>query len=317
MSKILITGGTGFVGHYLVDFLREHEPDSDLVLTSHNPRPPADHVRTVALDLGDSQAVTDLIKQEQPDQIYHLASMASVADSFAHPAAVLQNNFQLTLNVLEAVRQFAPKARLLLVSTADLYDHGDTTPIDEYRLISPPNPYAASKATQDMMGQAYAKSYGLPIIIVRPFNHIGPGQKLGFVVSDFASKVAKAEVDEQAREIKVGNLDAARDFTDVRDVVAAYHLLMSYGRVGEIYNIGSGNAVKIQEILDQLVSLAQVPVTVSLDPDKIRPVDAPVVVADASKIKALGWEPTIPLAKTLRDIFFYWRDIISKQGTKE
>ncbi|MBQ6154391.1 GDP-mannose 4,6-dehydratase [bacterium] len=313
MTKILITGGTGFVGTYLCQLLKQEQPDAQLILTTQHARHNDDGVQLEVLDLGDAQAVTELIKRTKPDQIYHLASIASVSDSFSQPAKVLQNNFQLTLNLLEALRQFSPQSRLLLVSSADLYDHTDPAPIDENRQLNVVNPYAASKATQDVMGQAYAKSFGLPIIIVRPFNHIGPGQKLGFVVADFASKVAQAQADPTAREIKVGNLEAQRDFTDVRDVVKAYYLLMQKAPTGEIYNLGSGKAVSIQGILDTLISFADVPVKVTIDPAKIRPVDAPLIIADASKARSLGWQPTIPLEQTLRDIFDFWRDIIKKE----
>ena len=308
---ILITGGTGFVGSHMVTLLRQQEPDARLVVTSHRPRPDKDGVRTYALDLTDSQAVFDLLQETRPDQIYHLASIAAVGASFTDPAGVLRNNFHLTLNLLEGLRQYLPQTKLLLISTADLYDHTSSSPIDEKRALAPSNPYAASKASQDFLGQTYAQSFKLPIVIARPFNHIGPGQKNGFVVADFASQVAKIDCSGQPGIIEVGNLDSSRDFTDVRDMVRAYHLLMTDGGVGEIYNIGTGTATSIRDILDKMIALASVPIEVVVDKSKLRPVDVPIIQANPAKIKQLGWQPRIPLDQTLADIFASWRDIIS------
>ena len=317
MSEILITGGTGFVGTYLRDFLRASEPDARLHLTSHAPGESSQNVIIHTLDLNDSQKVNELIEKVRPEKIFHLASLASVADSFAQPVTVLRNNFNLTLNILETVRTIVPQARTLVVSSSDVYDHTDPAAIDERRGLAIGNPYAASKAAQDAMAQAYAKSFGLPIIIVRPFNHIGPGQRPGFVVADFARAIARAEKDESARTIRVGNLAASRDFTDVRDMVAAYALLMNKGKVGEIYNAGSGQAVTIQSILDSLVAQASAPVQVEIDESKFRPVDAPVVVADSNKLRRLGWQPTIPLAQTLTEILDSWRGIIATDSQQK
>ena len=318
MGTILITGGTGFVGHYLTAYLRQKEPTVRLILTSQAPETSTDSQITIEMvDLTKSQAVDDLIKKYQPEQIYHLASIAHVASGFSDPRGLLQNNFTLTLNLLEAVRQFSPTTRILLVSSADLYDHDDPAPIDEKRLVRPLNPYAVSKATQDMLGQAYAASFGLPIIIVRPFNHIGPGQRRGFVVADFASKLAGAELDASKRRISVGNLEAERDFTDVRDMVSAYYLLMNQGKIGEIYNAGSGRAVKISDLLQQMIALVNVPIEVVIDQEKFRPVDYPQVLANASKLQSLGWRPQIPLAQTLAEIIDYWRGQLHQEKQKE
>ena len=314
MKKILITGGTGFVGTHLKNLLQQTQPDTQLHLTSHRPRESTQNLFIHALDLSDSRAVEKLIADVQPDEIYHLASLASVAASFEQPATVLRNNFMLTLNLLEAVRIHSPASRLLVVSSADLYDHHDDTPIDEKHNMCIGNPYAASKATQDAMAQAYAKSFDLKIVIVRPFNHIGPGQKTGFVVADFASQVARAIDDPQARHLSVGNLASARDFTDVRDMVRAYALLMEKGQTGEIYNAGSGRAVKIQSILEQLIALSGVDIKVEIDQNKFRPVDAPTVVADNSKLYQLGWRAEIPLEQTLRDTLSNWCDIIRSRN---
>jgi GDP-4-dehydro-6-deoxy-D-mannose reductase len=160
------------------------------------------------------------------------------------------------------------------------------------------------------MAQSYIHSFHLPVIIARPFNHIGPGQTRGFVVTDFAAQIAAIEAGQQPPQLQVGNLSARRDFTDVRDIVTAYHLLLTQGRVGEVYNVGSGHAVSIDQLLQQLLSLSSARITVKVDPDHLRPVDAPTIVADPAKVAALGWTPTIPLAQTLGDVLAYWRDII-------
>ena len=318
MRTILITGGTGFVGHYLADYLRQKEPTTQLVLTSQTQEVSNDG-RTVieVVDLTDNQAVDNLIRKYQPEQIYHLASIAHVASGFSDPRGLLHNNFALTLNLLEAVRQFSPITRVLLVSSADLYDHDNPAPIDEKRLVRPLNPYAVSKATQDMLGQAYAASFALPVIIVRPFNHIGPGQRRGFVVADFASKLVAAELDPKKRQINVGNLAAECDFTDVHDMVVAYYLLMNKGKIGEIYNAGSGRGVKISDLLEQMIALTNVPIEIVVNQTKFRPVDYPQVIANADKLKSLGWRPQIPLAQTLAQIIDYWREQLRQETQKK
>lgn len=297
---ILITGGTGFVGGHLLAFLQQVHPQAKLVLTSHRPHQRQDGIEVRVVDLDSAKAVSDLLEQVSPTQIYHLAAIANVGESFRHPNKVVENNFRLTLNLLEALRAQVKPARTLFVSSSDLYAPS-LQPLSEQALISPGSPYAASKAIQDALAISYAKSFSLPIVIARPFNHIGPGQKVGFVVADFAQMIVEAEKNPQINQLKVGNLTSARDFTDVRDVVAAYHLLMQQGKVGEIYNVGSGKAVEIGKILDQLLALAHKSLQKVIDREKLRPVDNPMVQADIGKIKALGWLPKIPLAQTLAD----------------
>lgn len=308
MRKILITGGTGFAGTHLLKALQKKATGDEIHLTSlHEHQLPG--IQVHALNLTDAAAVEQLIQTIQPDQIYHLASLASVADSFKEPQAVINNNFQLTLNVLEAVRKFTPQTKMLLISSAEIYKPNLAgQPITENDLIEPSNPYAASKAAQDLLGGAYSQSFNLNIVRARPFNHIGPGQNKGFVVTDFASQIAAIEKNGQINEIKVGNLKAARDFTDVDDMMRAYILLMEKGARGEVYNIGSGKAIKIQTILDQLLALAEKEIKVVIDQKRLRPVDIPTITADNHKITALGWQAEIPLEETLARILQDWRD---------
>lgn len=311
MTKILITGGTGFAGRHLLDFLTRHQPQSEIHLTSLTQEPSITTAKVHQLDLNQSSKLTSLIKTLEPHQIYHLASLSSVADSYLHPKTVIDNNFRLTLNLLETLRQHCPHSRLLLVSSGEIYDHHSSTPLSENQLVRPTSPYAASKAIQDALAQSYVSSYHLPIIIARPFNHIGPYQREGFVVADFASQIVKIERG-QTPEIRVGNLTAARDFTDVRDIIRAYHLLMNKGKIGEIYNLGTGTAVKISTLLEKLIKQSSTQIKVVVDKSKFRPVDAPIIIAQNSKISALGWQPQFSLDETLRDILDYWRGIIKK-----
>jgi GDP-4-dehydro-6-deoxy-D-mannose reductase len=309
-KKILITGGTGFVGRHLTTLLQKLEPEAELHLTSLKSTTENDLVLTHTLDLTDPAALQKLFEQQPVDEIYHLASLASVGEALAHPSEVIDNNFRLTLNLLETLRHLDHPPRLLLISSSEIYDWRQTSTLDEKAVLKPANPYAASKAIQDALGQSYAASYGLPIIIARPFNHIGPGQRQGFVVADFAAKIVAVEGMAQEDPISVGNLETYRDFTDVRDVVKAYHLLMSQGVVGETYNIGSGRAVKIADLLEEMLTLAKRDLTYKVDDKMLRPVDAPKIVADSSKISSLGWQPKIDLTRTLEDTLNYWRGII-------
>ena len=310
MKKILITGGTGFVGGHLLRALQRviSISETEIHLTSlHEQKVEGAIVN--ALDLTDKIAVEKLFQTILPDEIYHLASLASVPDSFKDPHGVVDNNFKLTLNVLEAMRQFTPQAKMLLVSSADIYQpRPDLKKINEEVLVAPANPYSASKAAQDLLAGAYSHSFALNIVRARPFNHIGAGQNRGFVISDFASQIAAAEKDPQINSLAVGNLSAARDFTAVDDIVQAYILLMAQGEKGEIYNLGRGEAITIQTVLDRLLALSQKKLTVTIDQSKFRPIDNPYICADTSKIKTLGWRAKIPLEQTLAEILQDWRD---------
>mgnify|MGYP000252707430 CR=1 FL=1 len=295
---ILLTGGTGFVGGHLLALLQKTHPQAEFHLTAHRQRESSASVNIHTLNLDDATAFSQLLQKINPTHIYHLAAIANVALSFQQPATVVENNFRLTLNLLETARKLKNPPKILLISSSDLYAPS-SQPLSELSLVKPGSPYAASKVMQDALGVSYAKSFALPVIIARPFNHIGPGQKPGFVVADFVQMIVEAEKKQQPGELLVGNLSSARDFTDVRDVVAAYELLMNKGQPGEIYNIGSGRPMVIEEILQQLVALAKVPLQIKVDQQKFRPVDVPVVTADCRKLQALGWQPSIPLADTL------------------
>jgi GDP-4-dehydro-6-deoxy-D-mannose reductase len=324
---ILITGGTGFAGSHLVEEL-QNRGFSNIFVTSYGTAEsvvhdllPAENI--ISVNLTDQAATFELIKKVQPDWVFHLASIASVGDSFEKAAQVFQNNIGLQLNLLEAIKLQAPKARVLVVgsgmeygliniddqaklpSTAAL-DELEYPLIDELTPLNPTNPYAVSKVTQDLLGLSYVYSYQLDVVRVRPFNHIGERQTLDFAIPAFASQIAKIERGEQDK-ILVGNLEAVRDFTDVKDMVKAYILLLEKGATGEVYNVGSGKGYTMQTVLAKMCSLTSVPITVEIDPSRNRPVDVPVAVANIKKIKSIGWTPTIPLDQTLERVLNEWR----------
>lgn len=310
MAKILITGGTGFAASHLVEALHERG-EYDIHLTAY--RDEGEFVKQFVapekihqLNLADQAATLALFQKIKPEQIYHLASIASVGDSFEKQSFVLEMNTALQFNLLEAMRLHKPEARLLHISTALVYAKSDQA-LNEQSKLGPDNPYALSKLTQELMTKVFAKNNHLDVIIARPFNHIGERQALGFVVADLAATITKIERG-QENQLSVGNLDSVRDFTDVKDMVQAYILLMEKGMSGETYNIGSGTGIIIQDLLNNLASLAKKTINVRVDPNKIRPIDLPKLVCDNEKIKTLGWEPKIQLKSTLTRILNYWRE---------
>lgn len=312
--KILITGGTGFAGSHLVEEL-VNQGYTDIHVTSLSGE--NDFIGNLIgkenihrLDLTDRLAVTDLIKTLQPDQIYHLASLAFVGKSFDEADRVLMNNINLQQNILLAVKDFCKKARLLVVGSAEEYGvsiSDDEIPVSESHIFRPINPYAVSKVSQDMLAYAYFISYGLDIVTVRPFNHIGERQTAEFAIPAFVKQIIDIERGSQ-QELNVGDLSTIRDFTDVKDMVKAYILVMNKGIAGECYNIGSGTGVKMSQIVEMLVKHAKVDIKITVENDRLRPHDISKMVADNAKIKALGWQPTIKLADTLERIVNWYRN---------
>ena len=305
--KILITGVTGFVDRHVLralasdqsnelygTTLSKHENDQFEGLLLKN---------LLEVDLTQKESVAELIRSVQPDQIYHLASIAFGGNSFDDPQSIMHNNVQLQVNMLDAVRHHAPNAKILVVSSADVYGRIEPVdlPINESQPRRPTNPYGVSKATQEMLAFAYHHTHNLQIIVARPFNHIGKGQHPLFVVPNFLDQLHKLKLGE-IQELRVGNLSSARDYSDVRDVVQAYQLLMSKGKVGEVYNIASGTAVKTEELLQVLAKAVGVSPKYSQDPTRVRPNEIAEVRGDASKIKSLGWAPRFSLQETIAEL---------------
>lgn len=315
-DTILITGGTGFAGSHLVEHLLSLG-QTNVHVTSFGGQAgyvgsllPADQIHQ--LDLTDHVAVNQVIQKIQPTQIYHLASTATVGASFDQAQKILDNHLHLQLNLLEAVRLHAPKARILAIGSALEYDTTPTQPpqqhliIDEAHALGPVSPYAVSKTLQSHLAYFYARTHHLDVVLTRPFNHIGERQAPGFVVADFAKQIVEIERGERS-EILVGNLAAERDFTDVKDMVKAYALLMSRGQTSEVYNIGSARAYSIQQILEWLKAAATVPISVTIDPKKFRPLDIHSIIADNGKVLKLGWQPTTDIQPTVQRILAWWR----------
>ena len=312
---ILITGGTGFAGSHLVEYLLELGFTNVHVTTYAAKNSfveqllPASQVHQ--LNLTDLAATLSLFQQLQPQQIYHLAAFASVGTSYDKAVQTMSNNSLLQWSVLEALRLSCPTARLLAVGSAQEYDFfqikGEQT-IDEQTPLGPINPYGVSKVDQDLLALSYAYSYDLDIVRVRPFNHTGERQTREFAIPEFARQIVAIEKGEQS-ELQVGNLSVVRDMSDVKDVVKAYVSVMKKGNKREVYNIGSGQGHSMQEILELLISQASIPVHVVQDASRLRPLDVPYVVANIDKITALGWQPQISLTATVARVLEYWRTL--------
>ena len=311
--RALVTGAAGFVGRHLIQFLL-NTTDFDIIgsvyyklpLPSHDsPRVHFEHV-----DLQDEEAVDDFIARWRPDYTFHLAGQSFVPYSWRNPWLTFDQNVHIQLNLFRAMIRAELDGRILVVGSGDEYGAIEPSdlPIDENTPLRPVSPYAVSKIAQDFLGWQYHHSHGIHAVRVRPFNHIGPGQREMFVASSFAKQIAEIEAGLREPVLRHGNLEARRDFTDVRDMVRAYWLLLNQGQPGEVYNAGSGRAVSIQQILDILLSMSRVPIRTELDPERMRPSDIPVIVCDPTRLHlTTGWQAEIPLEKTLADILDDWR----------
>jgi GDP-4-dehydro-6-deoxy-D-mannose reductase len=305
----LITGASGFAGRHLAGHLVASTNWEITGVQSHSAAP-LDGVLMLSCDLLDADLTRRVIAHHDPDYIFHLAAQAYVPKAVANPAGTLNTNIIAQVNLLEACRAAEIDPIIVVVSSADIY--GDVppeqSPIRETAPFRPRNPYAVSKATQDLLGLQYTLSYGMRIVRVRPFNHIGPGQNDRFVVSSLARQIAEIEVKRADPVLLVGNLEAQRDFLDVRDVVRAYALVARAEFAGEVFNVASGVARPIQAVLDHLLRLTRVDVEVHQDPARLRPSDIPVLVGDASTLRAAtGWRPDIAFEQSLADTLDDWR----------
>lgn len=314
--KVLITGITGFAGSHLADYILERG-DAEVIgilrwrSRTENIEHFRDKVRLVECDLRDASSVRDVLEETRPDWIFHLAAQSFVPTSWTAPTESLVTNILGQLNIFEAVKKLHLMPRIQLACSSEEYGlvHEDELPIKETNPLRPLSPYAVSKVGQDMLGYQYWMSFKLPVIRTRGFNHEGPRRGPVFVCSDFAKQIADIEKGRREPVVRVGNLDARRDFTDVRDIVRAYWLSLEKGEPGEVYNLCSGRAWTIREMLDMLLGMSKTKIQVVQDPARMRPSDVPVLLGDASRFrKRTGWEPTIPFEQTMRDLLAYWRE---------
>jgi GDP-4-dehydro-6-deoxy-D-mannose reductase len=319
--RALITGVAGFAGGHLAELLAgsgheagpaEERPALELhgTVFAAEPLPEvASRVQLHTVDLRDGEATRALVAAVAPDYLFHLAAQSYVPDSWRAPWETFATNVQATLNLLEAVRA-AGRGRVLVVGSNEEYGAAPEAelPLREDSPLRPVSPYAVSKVAQDLLGLSYHSAYGLDVVRVRPFNHIGPRQDARFVAGALARQVAAIELGLAAPVVYAGNLDAARDFTDVRDVVAAYWLALSRGTPGAVYNIASGRPRAVRELLAALVACSGRSIEVALDPARARPADIPVSYGDAGALRAAtGWAPRIPFERTVQDILADWR----------
>jgi GDP-4-dehydro-6-deoxy-D-mannose reductase len=300
--RALVTGASGFVGGYLLEALRSR---GDEVLACGGAR---DKGEFFPLDLCDADAVRAAVDLARPDVVFHLAAQTFVPDSLTSPAATYDVNVLGTACLTQAVRDYAATGarapRIVFTSSAEVYgrrEPGDF-PLREHLDLRPANPYAASKAAAEAILMAESRCFRMDVVIARSFNHIGPGQSDRFVVASMAAQLARAALEKTP--LMVGNLEAERDFLDVRDVVEAYLRLAEDGERATIYNVCSGRAVKIRDVLGELIRIAHVPVEVREDPARMRPLDTPLFVGSADELRErTGWEPRIPLRQSLRDVY--------------
>lgn len=309
--RVFITGATGFVGLHLVAALLARGDDVwGLVhpATSRHAVPQTPRFHAIEGDLLDREGLQSALRRAQPEQIFHLAGQAYPAASWRDPALTLAVNTTGVALLLDAAVSVG-RPQTVVVTSADIYGavRPSQLPITERTAPRPRHPYGVSKWAAGQLVRVYAERYGLPAVDARPFNHIGPGQGLGFVVPDFAAQVVAARLGQRPPVLRVGDLTAQRDFTDVRDVVRAYQLLAEHGRPGRAYIICSGRPVAIQTLLDTLLAINSVAMTVETDPDRLRGVDAPVLYGSHARLSAdTGWQPTIALETSLRDVTAEW-----------
>jgi len=315
LSRGLVTGCGGFVGRTIVARLAEAGHEVWGVDRSQDGGDFAGHERRVA-DLTEADACTALLDACAPDFIVHLAAQSSVRRSFDDPFATLIANTLPALHMVEHLRRAPRRCRVLAVGSADEYGvvAPERLPLSETTPVDPRSPYALSKSIQNQCCRAYATLYGVDVVLTRSFNHTGPGQSDAFVLSSFARQVIEIEMGRREPEMQVGNLDVRRDFLDVRDVCAAYALLLEKGRAGETYNVCSGASHRVGDLLDRLCALSGVEVEVQVDAKRLRPVDMPELRGSAAKLTAdTGWTPSVPIDETLRALLDDWRGRLAAQ----
>jgi GDP-4-dehydro-6-deoxy-D-mannose reductase len=313
--RVLITGITGFAGSHLADYcLARGDVEVHGTIRWRSRTENVDHlegkIELHECDLRDATSAREVVDRVRPDYIFHLAAQSFVPTSWRAPTESLTTNVIGQLNIFEAVRRTGHQCRIQLACSSEEYGMvgADELPIKETNPLRPLSPYAVSKVAQDMLGYQYYMSYQMDIVRTRGFNHTGPRRGPVFVCSDFAKQIVDIEKGRREPVIRVGNLDARRDFTDVRDMARGYWLALEKGKPGEVYNICSEKDWVIREILDKLLEVTDAKIRVEVDKSRLRPSDVPVLVGDCTKFRDdTGWRMEIPFDQTLRDIVDYWR----------
>jgi GDP-4-dehydro-6-deoxy-D-mannose reductase len=315
MRRVLVTGVTGFAGSHLVDYMLTRG-DCEIYgiqrwrSRTENIEHFMDRITLLECDLRDASSTRDTLEKVRPDWIFHLAAQSFVPTSWTAPSESLTTNILGQVNLFEAVRRVKLPCRIQLACSSEEYGmvYPDEVPIRETNPLRPLSPYAVSKVTQDLLGYQYWMSWKVDSVRTRGFNHEGPRRGPVFVASDFAKQIADIERGAKPPVLHVGNLEAKRDFTDVRDMVRGYWLALEKGESGEVYNLCRGQAWSIREVLDLLLGMTKQKIEVKQDPARLRPSDVPILLGDNSKfVKATGWKLTIPFEQTLRDMLEYWR----------
>ena len=315
--KILITGITGFVGSHLAEYCLSLEQQVEVIGTCRwrsrreNIEHLEDAINLYECDLRDASSVKTLLADIQPERIFHLAAQSYVPSSWNSPGETITTNVIGQLNIFEAMRETNSTASIQIAGSSEEYGlvHPEEAPITEENPLRPLSPYAVSKVAQDMLAYQYFQSYGLKVVRTRAFNHTGPRRGDVFVTSNFAKQIAEIEAGQRPPVIHVGDLNPKRDFTDVRDIVRAYWLSLEHCNLGEVYNVASGKAYRIKEVLEILLDNSGQDIEVVEDPERLRPSDVPLLLGDNSRFcKATGWAPEIPFEETAKDLLDYWRE---------
>lgn len=322
--RVLITGITGMVGSHLADYILAQHP-SVAVHGVVRWRSPRDNVLRILdkvvlhnADLRDLNSLIELLETVKPDRIFHLAAQSYVTTSFSAPADTLHTNVIGTANLLDAMRRTGARARVHICSSSEVYGQvtADEIPITEANTLRPASPYAVSKVGEDLLAQQYFFSYGLHVVRTRMFTHTGPRRGVVFAEGAFARQIAEIEAGRRANPMRVGNLESVRTFSDVRDAVRAYWLLLEKCPAGEVYNIGGDRTMKVGEMLAMLKGMARCRIEHVLDPSLLRPSDVTLQIPDTSKFRAAtGWRPEIPVEQTFRDLLDYYRDDVRRHAS--
>ena len=307
MKKYLITGVNGFVGHYFVEYLKKKEPSANILGVGLSSETDINEIAYQQINLKDKDCVSVLLNSYQPDYILHLAAMSSVAQSWQEPHECFVNNTTIFLNIVDAIRLNNIRTRILSIGSSEEYGIYDT-PIKEDFVLHPKSPYSIARLSQEYLSKLYVNRYGLDIVMTRSFNHIGPGQSDRFVIPSFIKQLVNIANGAENKMV-VGNIEVARDFTDVRDVVDAYYKILKNAPNCSVYNVCSGHAYKLKEIISIAENILGIKANIEVDKTLLRPNDVMLVQGDNTKLKIeLGWKKKYTLDETLSDMIEYWKN---------